>query len=336
VNFGLRFLGDIAETGAGFQRLASLAEQSGFDSCWFAHDPFQRSSWTNSVSVALATTRIKVGYNVKPYTINPSEIATFAAGLDEISKGRAIIGIGSHTETMYEWLGLSGVSLADLTQEAVALVRGLLEGRKMQFSGKIFHWNKECYLRFSPLRKRVPIYIPGVGREMFELSGRIGDGSLPMATPPESFDYPMSYIKKGADGAGRKISDVDRVALVWMYVSEEGDVDKMALKRVISYFLPYLEMEMVGRLGITESEVQRVQKELVKGRYEAAAEMVDDKLLDLAIYGTPQECSRRFEELLKRGATSISIGGPLGSEPAEAIKLIGRRIIGGFGKQSSR
>lgn len=329
VKFGVRLLGTLGDA-AFLQRLGVIAEKSGFDGCWFAHDPFQRNSWVNAVAVAAATKKMMIGYNVKPYTIDPSEVATFAAGLDELSNGRAILGIGSHTESMYEWLGLNKTNLVDLTRESVELIRGLLRGETMKFNGKVFNWNKECYLRFKPLRKDLPIYIPGIGPKMFELSGMIADGSLPMATPPESFDYPLRYIRHGAKKVGRDVSDIDCVGLIWIYVSRTGQVDKMALKRVIAYFLPYLEEEMISRAGVSQKDVQPVRQELANRRYESAARKVTDKMLNLAVYGTPEECIKRIEAMVNKGATTVSIGGPLGKDPEEAIRLIGKEIIPHF------
>ncbi|MCL4518961.1 MAG: LLM class flavin-dependent oxidoreductase [Thaumarchaeota archaeon] len=333
VKFGIRLLGTLGDAAA-LQKLGVVAEKSGFDGCWFAHDPFQRNSWVSAVAVATATKKITIGYNVKPYTVDPSEVATFAAGLDELSGGRAILGIGSHTESMYEWLGLDETNLVDLTRESVGLIRGLLRGETMKFKGKVFNWNKECYLRFKPLRKDLPIYIPGIGPKMFELSGMVADGSLPMATPPESIDYPLKYIRQGARKAGREVSDVECAGLIWIYVSKEGQVDKMALKRVIAYFLPYLEDEMISRAGVSQKDVRPVTQELANRRYESAARKVTDKMLDLAVYGTPEDCIKRIETMVRKGAATVSIGGPLGKDPVEAIRLIGKEIIPYFRKSS--
>lgn len=326
IKFGIRLLGSLGHVSY-LQRLGAIAERAGFDSCWFAHDPFQPNSWVSAVAVAAVTKRIAIGYNVKPYTIDPSEVATFAASLDEFSNGRVILGIGSHTDTMYDWLGLSSTSLIDLTRESVNVIRGLLSGSIVKHEGKIFHWTEQCYLRFSPIRRDIPIFVPGFGKDMFRLSGEIGNGTLPMATPPESIDYPIKYIKEGAEIAGRDYSTVDVVGLIWMYVSKDGAVDKKSLKRVISYFLPYLEHEMISRAGVSKMEVENVRKKILARDYEGASAAVSDKSVDLAVYGTPEDCIKRIESMVKKGATSVSIGGPLGVNPEEAIRVIGEEII---------
>ncbi len=332
VKFSVRLLGTLGNAEV-LQKLAVTAEKNGFDACWFAHDPFQPNSWISTVAVASATRNMSIGLNVKPYTIDPSEIATLAAQLDDFSNGRVVLDLGSHTDTMFnEWLGLSQ-KLSDLTRESVGLVRGLLEGRVMEHAGRYFKWSKEAYLRFKPLRKNIPIYIPGLGKEMFELSGEIGDGSLPMATPPESFDYPMKHIKEGLKKAGRDVSDYDFVGLIWIYHSPDGEMDSMALRRLISYFLPYLEEEMVSMVGVTRDEVRQIDDLLKKRDYDGAADAVPEKALDLVVHGTTEECIRRIEVLISKGATNISIGAPFGRDPDKSIESIGREIISYFKNQ---
>lgn len=327
--FGVRLLGNLGQTSL-YQKICAEAEKSGFDACWFAHDPFLPNSWVRAAAVASATRSIKIGFNVKPFTIDPSEIATFAATLDEYSGGRVVMAIGSHTQSMYDWIGLGDKDVIELTRESVHLVRGLLTGGGTPYSGKFFRWDENAYLRFAPSRKRIPIYVPCFGKEYCTLSGMIGDGSLPMATPPDAFDIPVQYIREGIKLSGRREEEVDRVALIWMYYSPENDIDKAALKRTISYFLPYLDREMLLRIGIGEEDIAPITKKLALRDYEGAANAVTEDMLDLAVYGNADTCIEKIDMLRKKGATSVSIGGPLGRNPVEAIRSIGRDIIPHF------
>jgi 5,10-methylenetetrahydromethanopterin reductase len=67
-----------------------------------------------------------------------------------------------------------------------------------------------------------------------------------------------------------------------------------------------------------------------RGETEAAARLVTDEMLRLAIVGTPSDVIEQIEQLEALGVTQISIGGPLGPDPDLAIQLIGRRIIPHF------
>ncbi|BBE42178.1 LLM class flavin-dependent oxidoreductase [Conexivisphaera calida] len=326
VKFALRLLGSLGPTSI-YQRTCREAEAHGFDECWFSHDIFMSNSWVRSVAVAAVTERIGIGYMAVPFTLDPSEIATFAATLDEFSGGRAIIGTGAHTQVMYDWIGLGNRDVVELTRESVELVRRLLRGERAKYDGKYFHWTEEAYLRFPPPARRIPIYVMCFGKELCELSGEIGDGSMPMATPPEAFDIPVSQIISGARRAGRDPSEVDRVAFAWVYYAPDGDVDEAALRRVVSYFVPYLDPEMLSRIGITRKDVEPVAERLAAGDYEGAARAVTDRMLDLVIRGREDDVIAGIEKLIDRGATNISIGGPLGRDFAEAARGIGERVL---------
>ncbi len=54
-------------------------------------------------------------------------------------------------------------------------------------------------------------------------------------------------------------------------------------------------------------------------------------MLQLAIVGTPQDVIKQIEYLAEQGITQVNLGGPLGPDPAEAIRLMGEKVIPYFG-----
>ncbi|MBI4279724.1 MAG: LLM class flavin-dependent oxidoreductase, partial [Armatimonadetes bacterium] len=75
---------------------AARAEQAGFDCAWIPDSQLLwRDVWVTLSAAALATSRIALGTNVtNPLTRHPTVTACAAASLDELSGGRAIVGIG--------------------------------------------------------------------------------------------------------------------------------------------------------------------------------------------------------------------------------------------------
>jgi 5,10-methylenetetrahydromethanopterin reductase len=47
----------------------------------------------------------------------------------------------------------------------------------------------------------------------------------------------------------------------------------------------------------------------------------------LAIVGTPEEAIKKIELLIESGVTQVSIGGPLGPDPKETLRLFGEKVI---------
>ena len=271
MEFGARFIGWFS-VGANDQiEFGKLAERFGFDYCWFPHDPFMRNTWVLTSALAEVTTKIKLAsVGTNPYTFDPCEIVTYLATLDEISHGRAVLGLGLHTTDMIGWVGINAKDPATRTREAVQLIRETLktspEGKARAFTGKEFRWSDQTYLRFNPLRNKVPIFVAAFGREYLELSGEIGDGSLPMITPPESSRYMVDAIRAGCKRANRNPSDVNITGFAWISISKDDPAKaREYLKPMIAYFGPYLEEEALSSVGLSLNDFAGIRKEIDRG-----------------------------------------------------------------------
>ena len=53
-------------------------------------------------------------------------------------------------------------------------------------------------------------------------------------------------------------------------------------------------------------------------------------MLRLALVGTPPDLIERIEQLEADGITQVNLGGPLGPDPVEAIRLMGKKVIPHF------
>ena len=327
MKFGLRLIGYLGSA-RDLVRLAVLAEQAGFDYVWFPHDTFMGNTWVITSAVASQTSRIRIGsVGTNPYTTNPAEIATYVATLDDLSAGRAVLGLGLHTEKMVEWTGIDASDYLVRTREAVEIIRALLRGEVVEYHGEAFHWTEQCYLRFKPYRDEVPMYVCAFGSEYLEMSGAIGDGSLPMITPPESAKYMVSAITRGAHDAGRDPAEVDIAGCGWLSLAENRGEATNVLRQMVSYFGPFLEEPALATIGLTGKDFQEIERLVEAGRYDEAAGLVTDEMTDLAIRGTPEDVIRRIETIAGMGITQINLGGPLGPDPAEAIRLMGEKVI---------
>ncbi len=79
--------------------LAVKAEKLGFNAVWMAHDLLSDNAWVICGAIANSTSKIMVGPGiVNPYSCSLPEIAMAAASLDNLSKGRCLLGIGPGPE----------------------------------------------------------------------------------------------------------------------------------------------------------------------------------------------------------------------------------------------
>lgn len=327
MKFGIRFI-DYVGTVQERVALTVLAEQAGFEYAWYPHDTFMHNTWVISSAAAVSTSTIKIGsVGTNPFTTNPAEIATYVASLDELSGGRAVLGLGLHTHDMVEWTGIDASESIAATREATEIIRALLRGEVVDYQGTQFHWTDQCYLRMTPLRSEVPIYICAFGPEYLGLSGEIGDGSLPMITPPESASYMVPAITKGATASGRDPAELDIAGCAWLSLSENPAAANEVLRKMVSYFGWALEAPALQTVGLTPEDFAPIKKLIDKGEYQRAAESVTDEMCRLSLAGTPQQVIEQIERLAELGITQVNLGGPLGPDPKEAIRLMGEQVI---------
>ena len=330
MRFGLRlieYLGPVPE----LVRLAVAGEKAGFDSVWFPHDTFMRHTWVTTSAVATATERIEIGsVGTNPYTTHPLELATYAASLDELSGGRFILGMGLHTLDMIGWAGVDATDYLQRHREAVHLIRGLWRGEVMEYDGEVYQWGPECYLRFKPLRPDIPIYLSAFGGDFLRLSGEIGDGSLPMITPPASAKQMIAPIREGLAARPDPAPDYVVSGCGWLSLSREKAAASEVMKNLAAYFGPYLEDHALQTIGVRAAEFAPLRELVDAGRMEEARERVTPDMLRLGISGTPEEVIAQINELAESGVTEVNLGGPLGPDPEEAIRLMGEEVIPAF------
>jgi 5,10-methylenetetrahydromethanopterin reductase len=270
-----------------------------------------------------------VGPNgAEPYSVSPGDIATFMATLDHLAGGRTALGFGMHTEEMIEWMGTAVHDRKARVRESVGLMRRLWRGEVAEFHGQEFNWSDQCYMRFQPYRDRIPIYLSGFEKDHLEMTGELGDGSLPMVTPPESAGIMVQRILTGVRKAGRKPSEVDICGCAWFSISADGKgtvTDN--LKDVVAYFGPYLEDEALATVGLRHSDFDAIKRLIEAKQYSAARESVTPEMLQLAVVGNPRDAIRKIELLAAAGITQVSVGGPIGPDTRETIRLFGEQII---------
>lgn len=330
MKFGIRFIDYL---GSIRQRLdwTVLAEQAGFEYVWYPHDTFMHNTWVITSAAAVRTSTIRIGsVGTNPFTTSPAEIATYIASLDELSGGRAVLGLGLHTHEMVEWTGIDASNSINATREATEIIRALLRGEVVDYQGTQFHWSDQCYLRMKPVRPEIPIYVCAFGPEYLALSGAIGDGSLPMITPPESAAYMVPAVTAGAVAAGRDPGAVDISGCAWLSLSADPSAPTDVLRDMVAYFGWALEAPALETIGLTPADFAPVKALVDAGEYRRARDLVTDQMCQLAISGTPKQVIARIERLAELGITQVNLGGPLGPDPAEAIRLMGEEVIPWF------
>ncbi|ENN95580.1 methylenetetrahydromethanopterin reductase [Methanocaldococcus villosus KIN24-T80] len=305
-----------------------LAEDNGFEFCWITDHYNNRNVYMTLTAIAMNTNKINLGPGVtNPYVRNPAITASAIATLDEISGGRAVLGIGPGDKATFDSLGIEWIKPVTTLKETVEVIRKLLAGERVSFEGKVVKLAGAA-LNVKPIKKNVPIYIGAQGPKMLETAGAIADGVLINASNPKDFEAAIPLIKKGAEAAGRKLEDVDVAAYACMSVDKKSEKAKQAAVPVVAFIAAGSPEVVLDRHGIDKEKVNKIREALKKGNFPEAFGLVDDNMLEaFSIYGTPDEVVDKCKELVKMGVTQIVAGSPIGPDKEKAIKLIGKQVI---------
>ncbi|HWO40990.1 MAG TPA: LLM class flavin-dependent oxidoreductase, partial [Candidatus Eisenbacteria bacterium] len=157
--------------------LAMLAEAHGFDCAW-GGEANNKDPTVMLAAIAAVTTRLKVGsaiYHILGRT--PVTLALQAVGLDELSRGRFLLGIGSSNPTIGSWHGVPADHPLSRVREYLEIVRMAMTGQKLDIDGRFFstHGFK---MAFKPSGRKIPMYLAAFGPKMSRLAGMMTDGVI--------------------------------------------------------------------------------------------------------------------------------------------------------------
>ncbi len=153
------------------------AEHAGWDSLWIDDhlladegEPTddKLEGWTTLAALAVLTSRVRLGLLVAANTFRPPGLtAKLATTPDQLSDGRAVLGIGGGWfEREHEAFGIDfGTGFGerlDRLDDAVGLIRRLLAGETVTHHGRFYRMDGAvCAPR--PIQARLPILIGGSG-----------------------------------------------------------------------------------------------------------------------------------------------------------------------------
>src|SRR5438093_2841543 len=148
---------------------AVRAEELGYHGIFLGESHLSSiDSFQTLASCAMITNRVLLGIAVTNMVFrHPTVLAGAAASLNEISKGRAILGLGTGDGPVYSQ-GLKATPMREF-EAGVRMIRELVQGKAIQFpTGKV---------GISFNLRPPPIYVSAEGPKGLQLAGRSADVS---------------------------------------------------------------------------------------------------------------------------------------------------------------
>jgi 5,10-methylenetetrahydromethanopterin reductase len=317
--------------------LARAAEEAGFSYLTFVDQPnMSRDVYVCLTVAALSTRRIRLAHGVTdPATYHPWVIANATATLDELSGGRAFVGLGGGGPWGKE---MTARPLKEV-RAAIEFIRRYSAGEEAEFDG--------VRMRSEWVRRPLQVYIGCAGPRMLQLAGEIADGvMLASNADPVCLEWRLEQIARGARRAGRDPAAIDVWARGMIYVADSAEA---AHREVAGYAVNsarslYRQLQRPGpenadlrerveraHPGLLE-ECRRVSEAWSPDQHEridtAAARAVTPRLVQTQhLVGTPDEICAKLRALAELGIRTFATVTYTVSDKAAMVREIGERII---------
>jgi 5,10-methylenetetrahydromethanopterin reductase len=243
-----------------------------------------------------------------------------AASLDEVARGRVIVGVGRVLNALRKQ-GLEQAGTTQLVKESIDLIRGFLSGQLVQYSGTRFSIPPPgSRLGLEP-SKDLPIYVGATGPAMLRLAGQYADGVLfNYPCTPGFIAYAMPFLEEGLRRSGRTIDNFDVAAYLLVAVDEDEKRALGAAKQFVA--------QMLRHAGVSEPEIILARDRLEKlGLAGAAAELDDALARKVTIAGTPDQVIEGLRQFRGSGLKLPIIWEIIGPNRRRSLSLIAKEVM---------
>jgi len=312
-------------------------EQAGLDTVWVA-EAYGFDSPTLMGYLAAKTERVEIGAAIlNVYSRTPGALAQTAAGLDNVSGGRAILGLGASGPQVIEgWHGMPYDKPLGRTREVVEIVRMALRRERLEFQGKVFTLplpadqglglGKPLKMLTRPERPAVPIYVAALGEKNVQGTAEYADGWLPFLFAPEkAHDIWGDAL---AAGRAKRSADLGPLEIAAGGMVAVGDDVKGLLdlaRPTVALYVGGMGAkgknfynELVTRYGF-EAEAAKIQELYLGGNKRDAEALVPLELLEMCnLVGPESYVKERIAAFAEAGVTNLQIT-PVDDDPAGLV-----------------
>ena len=332
--------------------IAVEAEKAGVRTLWHSNFPSDWDPFIGLVPAALATSRIRLGIlAISPYEMHPIRMGSSLVSLNELSKGRAIIGIGGGGAVALS-VG-DGATGGSLDFKKMRIVRGVREAAEIVYRmasgeanrgyrGELFQVTRPFHLKHVKA-PRAKVFTCSMGPQMLRMGGRIADGLqigdvTPARTPEVIADIRLGLEQRKYPADDFRIGNFwawhikkDRAASLY-----EARCQLFARAEVIA---PNIGLDhLVQENKITAEEAQLVRDNFTNfimamidrsGVIKGVPEDLVQRLIDeVSSSGDLDDIDReieRYREFEKAGLTDLALR--IFDDPMGALKTIRARIM---------
>jgi F420-dependent oxidoreductase-like protein len=330
----------------GFQesaRQVAALEKVGLDTVWVA-EAYGYDAPSLMGFLAAKTERVEIGAAILPiYTRTPTLIAMTAAGIDAISGGRCVLGLGASGPQVIE--GFHGVPYdrpLTRTREIIDICRTVwAREAPLTHDGAVFHiplppdqgtgLGKALKIIGHPERARIPIWVAALGEKNVAMTAEVADGWLPLFFVPEKAKEVFGpSLDAGAARRDPSLEPLQIAAGGLLAIGEESEVAPIRDlgRATAALYIGGMGAKgknfynaLAGRYGY-EKEAAEIQDLYLAGHKKEAAAKVPDELLEATSLCGPLDYLRdRLAAMAEAGVTHVNVT-PVGGDPVAMMEQV--------------
>jgi F420-dependent oxidoreductase-like protein len=325
---------------AGLAQRARDLESAGADYLWTG-EAYTADAVSTMGFLAAVTERVQIGSSILPlFTRTPTLLAMTAVGIDKLSGGRCVLGIGASGPQVIE--GFHGVPYdapLQRTREIIDICRSVWRREAVTYVGSRYRvplpegqgtgLGKALKIMDHPLRDRIPIFVASLGPRNVEMTAEIAEGWLPLHFWPERAG--RVWGEALASGTARRPPDLAPLEIVAGGRLALGE----GLEELRDRARPALTMyfggmgarghnfynDLLKRYGF-ESEAELIQDSYLEGRRKEAAAAIPQELIDgTSLVGPEGWVKERVQAFRDAGVTILDVT-PVGQNGLADIERV--------------
>jgi F420-dependent oxidoreductase-like protein len=324
-------------------RQAVALEKVGLDVVWVAEAySFDAPSFMGFL--AAKTERVEIGSAILPiYSRTPTLIAMTAAGVDAVSGGRCVLGLGASGPQVIE--GFHGVPYdrpLTRTREIIDVCRQVwAREAPLVHEGAAYHiplppgegtgLGKPLKLINHPVRPRIPIWVAALGEKNVAMTAEVAEGWLPIFFFPEKVKEVFgASLAAGTAKRDPSLGTLQIAAGGIFAIGEESDVAPI---RELGRGMAALYIGGMGAKGKNfynalacrygyEKEATEIQELYLSGQKKEAAALVPAELLEAtSLCGPEAYIKERVAAMAEAGVTHLNVT-PVGEDPVAMVEKL--------------
>jgi F420-dependent oxidoreductase-like protein len=320
-------------------------EDAGVDYLW-AGEAYSADAVSTMGFLAAVTRRARIGSSILPlYTRTPTLLAMTAVGMDKVSGGRFILGLGTSGPQVIE--GFHGVPY-DLplvrTREVIEICRSVWRRDRLVHDGRAYQvplapergtgLGKALKIMDHPVRQNIPIFVASLGPKNVEMTAELAEGWLPLHFWPDRAAAVWGVsLDAGRARRSTELGPLEIVAGGLLAIGDDVEHLRDRARPMLALYFGGMGSrgknfynDVLKRYGF-EKEAVAIQDAYLGGDRKAAAALVPAELIDgMSLVGDAGFVRDRIDAYRQAGVTILNVD-PVGPHARRDIERVANWLV---------